>query len=372
VSKPKVLITTNPLDHEGGVVNYFRVFLTNFKSEEVDLVHISFGSRMKHFYSPWKKLVLYPIYFLGDYLQFIYILLTDRCVRVIQVNPSLIPVPLIRDAFVLLGAKLLRRRVVVFYRGWKENVVRTLISNSLIRGLFRLVYGRADVTLVLASQFRDDLIEIGLAPSSIQVTTTMYDACEILPLTDRSGLRPKLLFLGRISQLKGVDEFIDAAAILAERDIDFECVFVGHGDKGGVVEAYQARVQSLGLDNRIEFLGRLTGRRKFETYSNSDIYVLPSWTEGCPNSVLEALGSGLFVVSTNVGALRDVIENEVNGKIVPRKDSDKLADALTWACESIEDIRSRRPAIQEDAVKRYEANIIFDDMGELYENLIND
>ena len=366
----KVLIATNPLNHHGGVVNYYRIFLKRFSSDEVELLHHVFGSRMEHYYSPWKKRLLYPLYYCLDWLRFFWRLMADRQIRIVQVSPSLIPVPLIRDAFIVLGARLLNRRTIVFFRGWKEDVVRNLRSKPFARWLFRVVYRRADVTLVLASRFKEDLVALGWTPSAVQVTTTMYEAEAVLPAMTRAGKRPRFLFLGRISQFKGTGELIEAAKIVAERGHDFEFAMVGSGNREGVVEKYAQRIAEYGLADRFTFPGRLTGREKYQAFADGDIFVFPSWTEGCPTSVLEALGAGLFVISTDVGALRDIVRERDNGRVVQRKDSGDLADKLVWACENIEEIRKRREQIQSDARDRYEVSVIMSQFNKVYARLI--
>ncbi len=210
VAVKKVLVTTNPLNHEGGVVNYYRTFFKRWDSATVALVHLPFGSRMEHFYSAFKRPLLYPVYYSVDLLRLAWLLITDWRIRVVQVSPSLIPVPLARDAVIVLLAKVLGRSVIVFYRGWKKDVVRRLKTGRVVARLFRLVYRNADLTLVLASHFKEDLVEMGWEPSSIELTSTMYEADLILPAADRSGRAPRFLFLGRISELKGVGELVDA------------------------------------------------------------------------------------------------------------------------------------------------------------------
>jgi glycosyltransferase involved in cell wall biosynthesis len=367
----KDLITSNPLDHEGGVVNYYRLFLARFKSNGIALVHMPFGSRMEHYYAPRRKRWLYPIYYGRDLLRFGRRLFSDRRIRVVQVSPSLILVPLVRDALIVLLARLLGRRVVVFFRGWKPDVVRALKNRALLRGAFRAVYGRADATIVLASRFKDDLVEMGWQGSLVAISTTMYEADAILPAADRRGERTRFIFLGRLSQLKGIGELIEAARLLDRRGVDFECLMVGHGDRKGVVEEYRSRVRSYGLEGHFRFAGRLTGRDKYQAYADSDVYVFPSWTEGCPTSVLEALGAGLFVISTDVGALKDIIREGENGRIVRTKDAEHLAKLMRWASENIEDIRRRRNGIQRDAEDRYEVAVVCRQFKKIYRDLID-
>ncbi|WP_167320737.1 glycosyltransferase family 4 protein [Desulfocapsa sulfexigens] len=298
--------------------------------------------------------------------------MSDKDILIVQVSPSLIPVPLVRDAFIVMAAKLLSRRVVVFYRGWKEDIVSMFKKRSFIRKIFQFVYGRADVTMVLASHFKEDLVEFGWCPDSIKVTTTMYVADEILPAKDRSKKRPRFLFLGRLSHLKGIGELIDAAKLLADKNLDFEFLMVGHGDRKGVVEDYKSKIKEYNLGNRFHFTGRLEGKEKYQAFADSDIYVFPSWTEGCPTSVLEALGAGLFIISTDVGALRDIIVAGKNGKIVRCRDHHHLAETMAWACDNIEEIRNCRQKIQEDAKNHYTTEIITEQFATLYQSLVDE
>lgn len=106
---PKVLITSNPLDHEGGIANYYKIFFEFFKSNHISLMHLSFGSRMKHFYFFKLKFILYPAYYVHDLVKLILILIKDKNVKIVQVSPSLIPLPLIRDALIILIAKLFKK-----------------------------------------------------------------------------------------------------------------------------------------------------------------------------------------------------------------------------------------------------------------------
>ena len=366
-----VLVTSNPLNHEGGVVAFYSVLLKSLGEFECDVRHHTLGSRMEHFYSPVRKRLFYPVFYCWDLLRLCVLLLGDRGIRIVQVNPSLIPVPLLRDGPVILIAKFLRRDVVVLFHGWKDYVLDYLKKHAWARWLFRLVYRRADLTLVLSSGFREDLLALGWDPSAVEVTTTMYEAETVLPSVDRSGQRPRFLFLGRISQLKGIDELIEAARILRERGNDFEFVMVGHGDREGMVEEYKQRVEQYGLASRFRFTGRLTGEEKHRVYAECDVYVFPSGTEGCPTSVLVALGSGLFVISTDVGALKDIIREGENGRIARLKDPEHLADLMGWAGEHIEDIRGRRSAIRRDAEDRYEVAVVCRQFKEIYRDLID-
>ena len=371
-NKPKkycVLFTSNPMNHEGGVVNFWRTFVDNFFSEEIELIQHSFGSRMEFFYSPWKKRILYPLFYCSDYFLLIKRLFKDKQVRIVQVNPSLVPVPLIRDGLILLLSKLMGRKTIVFFHGWKGYIVHFLKKKYWARKLFNFVYQQADYTLVLSTPFKNDLISLGWSPSTVHITTTMYDSKLIITPKDQAGKYPRFLFLGRISQLKGVDELIEAVKLLNERGHGFECIMVGHGDKKGIIEDYLKRITKIGIEHHFDFKGHLTGKEKFQAYADSDVYVFPSWTEGCPTSVLEALGAGLFVVSSDVGALPDIIKPYKNGILIPKKNPAILFNKMEWCCKEIDKVRSRRKAISSDAFERFDVSRIIHQFKKIYRDI---
>ncbi len=116
--KTKAIITGNPKNHEGGVSHYYNLMIPEFEKEGVSIVRLTFGSRMEHFYLPhWLKGLLYPFFYGLDFAVLLGTLLRDREVRIVQVSPSLIPVPLLRDAPIVLTAHLFRKQVVVFFHG---------------------------------------------------------------------------------------------------------------------------------------------------------------------------------------------------------------------------------------------------------------
>ena len=367
-----VLITTNPMNHEGGVVAFYQLLFAEFDSPRYRLIHEPIGSRMEHFYWRRMKYLLYPLYYIWDFCRIALRLVQYPNIRIVQVNPSLIPVPLFRDGLVILMAKILGRKVIVFFRGWKLHFLHRLQHRSFARWLFRSVYGRCDVAIVLANRFREDLSDLIEPPGGIHVTTTMYRLEDVVPAVDRRGKIARFLFLGRIVEKKGVAELVDAIRLTHERGYSFEFVFVGHGARRGIVEAYEERVRECGLAHSVRFLGRLTGHEKFRQYAGADVYVLPSWSEGCPTTALEALGSGLFVISTDVGALAEIIDERQNGRIVRQRDANDLAGRMAWAIANIEELRSRREAIREDAESRFSTKVVTKQLEAVYDNLVAD
>jgi len=372
MNKPaNVLIASGALDVDGGVANYYRVFFENFRDERLLLLHQTFGARRRFPRRLVMRSLTYQMYYFWDLLRFAWGLFRSHRTRIVQVSPSLVPLPLFRDALIILVAKVLRRHVIVFYRGWRQNVAAFLRSHRLARWLFRSIYGKAAVSVVLAESFRDDLVALGFAPSAIAVTKTTYEGDAVLPPVDRSGERPRFLFLSRILEAKGIGELISAVRLLQAEGHDFELVVIGPEAQDGLIAQCTREIAEAGLNAQISFHGMRTGRAKWEAFADADVFVLPSWTEGCPTSVIEALGAGLFVLCTDVGALPEIIREGSNGAFVRRRDANDLAEKMMWACKNIEELRNRRPEIQIDAFEKFDVHVIVDQFRSIYGPLLN-
>ncbi len=376
MKQKKVLILTNPLNHEGGVVNYYNLFLKHFESDTIALKHGSIGSRTYLFYYPFLKRILYPLYYLFDLFVYVFILLFDRKIKIVQLSPSLIPVPLIRDGFLILLAKIFRKKVVVFYRGWKLPTYHKIAQRDPLRKLFNFIFQKNTFQVVLASSFKNDLEKLNpKKKTNIIITTTAIDKSQIVKPLAHTETKPiKVLFLGRIQDLKGVGELVDAIGQLKQKEKlnEFKFSIVGHENKIGYTNELKKKLEAYGVKSeKADFLGRITGQEKYQLYASHDIYVLPSYTEGCPNSLLEALASGLFCITTRVGALSDIISPKANGLFVNTKDSKDLLSALLY-CSSNKDFNKSRLANADKYSSEFDIKEITQFFENKYIDLIED
>lgn len=137
---------------------------------------------------------------------------------------------------------------------------------------------------------------------------------------------PKVLMAGRLLWDKGVREYIEAAKMLKAQGIKARFLLAGCLDPGNpecIPLDYLSYWHQEGI---IEFLGYCEDM--LQLLHSVDIAVLPSYREGLPKFLLEAGATGLPVVATEVGGCRRIIQNEVNGLLVPPKDAPALAEAL--------------------------------------------
>jgi glycosyltransferase involved in cell wall biosynthesis len=141
----------------------------------------------------------------------------------------------------------------------------------------------------------------------------------------------RLVCVGRLSEQKGQLLLMEAAAKLAAEGLDFQILLAGDGPMRSEIEAL---VQRLGLENHVRLLGWQTGQQVREAILSSRALVLPSFAEGLPVVIMEALALGRPVISTYVAGIPELLTPGVNGWLVPAGAVQPLVDAMREALEA--------------------------------------
>jgi len=127
-------------------------------------------------------------------------------------------------------------------------------------------------------------------------------------------------FLGRITKEKGVFELLNAFYLLNKNHENIKLKFAGNGKAEKLL---RKKVRELGLGHNVSFYGEVTNPSWF--YKQIDIFILPSYTEGLPITILEAMASGVLIIASNVGGISEVIENNVNGILLEKVEPEQIA-----------------------------------------------
>lgn len=164
-----------------------------------------------------------------------------------------------------------------------------------------------------------------------KVYPTLICENHIIDTIQESRLADKpmtIITVGRLTPEKGLDVLIEALSILDKmHDImPVNCRIVGAGKDEDILKKM---VSAKGLSDQVSFEGFIPfGDELFSVYDSSDLYVIPSRTEGIPKTLYEAMARGLPIVASNVGGMPEIVEDGVNGIIVPPNDSVSLAKAI--------------------------------------------
>lgn len=140
-----------------------------------------------------------------------------------------------------------------------------------------------------------------------------------------------IVYFGRMTRGKGVDLLIEAFCQLIQTFPYAKLTLIGSGERLSFLQNW---VQKLGLTKQIEFTGWLQNSELFSRLVDQDLFCLPSFSEGLPSSILEAMSIGLPVVATSVGGIPEIIEHDVSGIIIPPHDLNALTNILLELAEA--------------------------------------
>ena len=152
--------------------------------------------------------------------------------------------------------------------------------------------------------------------------------------------------------------WIDAARLVHARLPDVYFVMVGDGEE---LDSCRARVASYGLSDRFHFIGQV--RNVHDYLSCFDLFLMTSWVEGLPNSLVEAQLAGVPVVATNVGGVRETFIPGVTGVLVEDDSPKGISDAVVRSLEDVSwrryaKVRSREAAVERFGIERYLSSLI--------------
>lgn len=194
-------------------------------------------------------------------------------------------------------------------------------SDDAYRRNVRETFGIADRVVLLSEEWRDYFAENVCDPGKIDV---VHNGVKVPAKPCSPCSRQDVLFLGRLDANKSPDVLLRASREVLERFPDTKIVFGGDGE----VEKNKQLAEELGIADRCEFHGWVTGDEREALFERAAVYCLPSKNEGLPMSVLEAMAYGIPTVATAVGGVPQVIEDGVNGFLVDVDDEAALSERL--------------------------------------------
>lgn len=272
-----------------------------------------------------------------------------------------------------------RARVVHTYHG---HVLDGYFSRTVTRvfiGIERILAAATDRIVAISPRIREELIgEHGIGrPEQYQIVPLGFDldAFARIEAPERTAARtaldipesaPVITTVGRLTAIKQQGLFLDVAKIVAERHPTAVFLIVGDGELRGELEE---ATRALGLAARVRFLG---WRRDLPTiYAASDVFLLTSRNEGTPVALIESMAAGCAGVSTDVGGVRDVINEPDAGRVSPFGDAPALAAHVN---DLIADEPTRRrvaAAGRARVLDRFGVGRLLNDIDGLYRDLLS-
>lgn len=201
--------------------------------------------------------------------------------------------------------------------------VRLGLDYKLTAGLFRRIWSSAAVVVANSSGLRN--LALKFMPSlDIAVVPNGIDTDTFYPAENRSLGKPlRLLTVSRLIERKRVDLLIEAVGLAKERGLD---VCLNIAGEGNLDSSLKKLSHELNIADRVFFLGRIPAERMPEVYRDNDILVMSSVHEGMSNAMLEAMASGLPIITTDCEGVEELITG--NGIVVKGSDAESFAQAF--------------------------------------------
>ncbi|MFP4111877.1 MAG: glycosyltransferase family 4 protein [Candidatus Woesearchaeota archaeon] len=294
--KQAVLIISTSTKGKGGIASVIRSYQKHQDRLDYDVrylyTHIDKSSIMKILYFI-KSLAIVPRYLL------------DKRFSVFHIHTASYS-SFKRKSTMITLAKRFKKKVILhvhgaefmkFYKNLDEKK-RNNVSKTL---------DMPDVIIALSEEWKKNLSKICKNKNIL----VLHNSVELPEKIDRkNSKKKKFLFLGRLGKRKGVYDLIEAFKSIPK---DMYHLYLG-GD--GEIDKIKKIVKESGLDENISVLGWIDGKQKESLLRKADVYVLPSYDEGLPVSVLEAMSYSLPILSTPVGGIPRIVKDKKNGYLV--------------------------------------------------------
>ncbi|MGF1493520.1 MAG: glycosyltransferase family 4 protein [Microcoleaceae cyanobacterium] len=229
-----------------------------------------------------------------------------------------------RKSILTVIAVLLQKPVVMHTHGCEFHLFHRDLP-QFARWAINWILQQCDCVIVLSDSWKQFYVsQCYLSPEKVVVLHNPVVLPQEIPLrSGRAELR--FVFLGKVNQRKGVYDLVNALGLMApEERKQVRVTLAGVGE----VEQVRRLAESLQVDDRIDFPGWITPEQRDCLLAEADAFLLPSYNEGLPMAILEAMSWGLPVIATPVGGIPEVISHRETGLLVEPGNVEQLATAI--------------------------------------------
>lgn len=269
-----------------------------------------------------------------------------------QINPGIVQaqgiIPPGVPAF--LSKKLLGRPYVVCGQGsdvYLRSRVNDLVSKQVLKEARAVISLTNDMRNAAQSISQRD---VSVIPNGVSLSSfdnlSPQPLRKILNISDEERV---ILFVGTLRPVKGVKYLIEAMSIINHVDDRVRLLLVGGGEERGNLEILAKR---LAVADKVNFMGKVPHQKVPEFMSASDVFVLPSLSEGFPLTILEAMASGLPVVASRVGGLPEIIQEGKNGFLTEPGNPKDIAEKVLGVLGNSQ-LRRRMSSHNREKAKEY-------------------
>lgn len=229
-------------------------------------------------------------------------------------------VPVIRDIIILVSTRWLFKKTIFHYHA--GGVSEMSINSPILKWLYNKAYKKADCAILLSELNPADGRNLE-AKKQVVIPYGIEDNYDqTFPLKTNKG-PVQLLFVAIIKETKGILVLLEACKIAANKGLDFKLNVMGKFESGEFEKQVKDLIEEFGIKDKVEFLGVLSGRKKFEAFHQADVFCFPTFFESETFGVvlLEAMQFSLPLIGTRWRGIPSIIKEGETGYIVEPKNA---------------------------------------------------
>lgn len=249
----------------------------------------------------------------------------DRHIRIVHIHTAS-NIDFKRSTYFVQLAKIFRKKVVLHIHGGGFKKYFATNHEWIAKEL-----NRCDTLVVLSDSWKK-WFETILPRKRIEVLENVVPQ-PIKVKKKKSDNRLHLLFLGSITESKGIFDLLD---VISNNKNVFEGKLCLHIGGNGKVDKLTNLIEAKDLQDMVTYEGWADEKKKSFLFSLSDIFILPSYTEGLPVSILEAMSYGLPIIATRIGGIPDIVSENENGMLFEAGDKEAIEHILFQCLEDTE------------------------------------
>jgi len=353
----------------GGVNNYTKLLLDHLDRKKIEVHYYSLGKSPNWYEGEDKPTLLeFGVNLIIKLIFFLFFLNKNR-IEIVHLNSGLTWVSLLREGTLSLIAKFVGCKTLFFIHGWKEKEFNEIVEKKLRKKVVIDILNKQGEIVVLAKQFKEKLIDIGIDGRKIFVSSTMVEAKEYYPKKKVFSKPFRVLFCANMVREKGPYELLESVKFVLEKFSDIQFIFVGNGEE---LENLKSKAKRLGIEDKVMFTGYISMSRKMEIFKESHIFAFPTfYGEGFPTVILEAMAAGLPVVTTPNAGLVNAIVDGRDGflmKTMPAEPKE-IAERIIQLIENPELMKKMSDNNLKRANEEYDAKVISGQIVDIYHNI---
>ena len=316
-SKKKIILQVGPsLKDKGGMVTVMESIMNSPLSKKYNIIHIPtyvYGRKFLLFFASIFRIIFYKLIYR---------------VELVHIHMASYG-SFYRKSIIISLCKMLHIKVVLHCHGACFEKFYNSVKESK-KEYIKKTFAKTEKVIVLSESWKEFFKTI-VDENKIAV---LYNSVNVPDKIDRNELNkvPTGLFLGRIGERKGAYDLIEAVKNIKNEGIKIKILMAGDGE----IQKAKDIIKKENIEDSIEILGWINNKQKEEYLKSSDFYILPSYDEGMPMSVLEAMSYSLPVITTDVGGIPEIVQMKKNGIIVKPGNNDEIKNAIKKIIENNE------------------------------------